>query len=251
MRRLFRKYKLTIDQDQVSHHLAYYDPSDFDADNEKMKETRRKEYLDLAKNYYNLTTQIFHTIWSPHYSMGIQFPIEPSADKDEMRLMNYPQCQSVYQCYLALALGANENTVIGDFGCGTGGPTRCIAQFSGSKIKAVNINEGHLATMKRWNEKAGIAHKIELIQADYHKTPIESNSLDGLYMCESAACTYDHKVLCKEVFRVLKPGAKFCGFDWQMTDKFDESNKEHRKIRYLLGSSCLFYSVVFANYDSS
>ncbi len=64
------------------------------------------------------------------------------------------------------------------------------------------------------------------------------------YMCESAACTFDHKgerlaahlegdvlviawrvaVLCKEVFRVLKPGARFTGFDWQMTDKFDESN---------------------------
>jgi hypothetical protein len=38
-------------------------------------------------------------------------------------------------------------------------------------------------------------------------------------MCESAACTFDHKVLCREVFRVLKPGARFTGFDWQMTDK--------------------------------
>jgi sterol 24-C-methyltransferase len=41
-------------------------------------------------------------------------------------------------------------------------------------------------------------------------------------------------VLCKEVFRVLRPGARFTGFDWQMTDKFDESNSEHCEIRYLL-----------------
>jgi sterol 24-C-methyltransferase len=47
-------------------------------------------------------------------------------------------------------------------------------------------------------------------------------------------CSYDHKVLCKEVFRVLKPGARFVGFDWQMTERFDEKNSEHRHIRLLL-----------------
>lgn len=74
----------------------------------------------------------------------------------------------------------------------------------------------------------------QLINADYHHTPIASDSLDGVYMCESAACTHDHKVLCAEVFRVLKPGACYTGFDWQMTDKFDETNAEHRRVRFLL-----------------
>lgn len=161
--------------------------------------------------------------------MGIEFPTESGTG-----WMSYPQCQSVYQCYLAQALKADENSVIGDFGCGTGGPTRCIAQFTGAKIKAVNINEGHLKQMKKWNEDAHIDHRIELVQADYHATPLAANSLDGVYMCESAACTYDHRVLFKEVFRVLKPGARFTGFDWQMTDKFDEKNAEHRRIRHLL-----------------
>lgn len=107
--------------------------------------------------------------------------------------MSYPQAQSVYQCYLALSLQATEQSVIGDFGCGIGGPTRCIAQFTGARIKAVNINPMHLATMKELNTAAHIDHRIELICADYHKTPIDSNSLDGVYMCESAACSFDHK----------------------------------------------------------
>lgn len=148
--------------------------------------------------------------------------------------MNYPQAQSVYQCYLALSLQANENSVIGDFGCGTGGPTRCIAQFTGAKIKAVNINPNHLRQMKILNDEANISHRIELVQADYHDTKLPAESLDGVYMCESAACTFDHRVLFKEVFRCLKPGGRFTGFDWQMTDKFDETNAHHRKIRFLL-----------------
>jgi ubiquinone/menaquinone biosynthesis C-methylase UbiE len=152
------------------------------------------------------STQLFHKIWSPHYSMGLLFPTE-----DRLRWMNYPQAQSVYQCFLAHSLRMKETGTYGDFGCGIGGPTRCIAQFSGAKIKAVNINPGHLRLMRRYNEEANIAHRIELIEADYHNTGLPSSSLDGVYMCESAACTFDHKVLCKEVFRVLKPGARFAG----------------------------------------
>lgn len=148
--------------------------------------------------------------------------------------MSYPQCQSVYQCYLGHSLRVDENSVIGDFGCGTGGPTRCIAQFTGAKIKAVNINKMHLAQMDQFNRECRISHQIEGVCADYHCTGLPDASLDGVYMCESAACTYDHRVLCKEVFRVLKPGARFTGFDWQMTDKFDEKNALHRKIRHWL-----------------
>lgn len=140
----------------------------------------------------------------------------------------------MYQCYLGMSLQANENSVIGDFGCGTGGPTRCIAQFTGAKIKAVNISEYHLKVMQKWNEEEHIDHQIELIPSDFHHTPIESNSLDGVYMCESLAHSPDYKTLCKEVFRVLKPGGKFTGFNWDLTDNFDENNREHRNIRLMI-----------------
>lgn len=156
------------------------------------------------------------------------FPVENG------RWQTYPACQQMYQCYLGMSLGANENSVIGDFGCGTGGPTRCIAQFTGAKIKAVNITEYHLKVMQKWNEQEHIDHQIELIPSDFHHTPIESNSLDGVYMCESLAHSPDYKMLCKEVFRVLKPGGKFTGFNWDLTDNFDENNPEHRNIRLMI-----------------
>ncbi len=37
---------------------------------------RLRDYKDVALTYYNLTTAIFHKIWGPHYSMGLQFPCE-------------------------------------------------------------------------------------------------------------------------------------------------------------------------------
>ncbi|MDE0716345.1 MAG: hypothetical protein OXH64_00225, partial [Rhodospirillaceae bacterium] len=34
-----------------------------------------------------------------------------------------------------------------------------------------------------------------------------------------------------EVFRVLRPGAVFAGYDWCMTPLYDDGNPEHREIR--------------------
>jgi len=190
-------------------HLKFYDTDDMQRDDKEMKDLRKENYLELVENYYNLTTDLFHIIWGPHYSMGVLFP------KENHKWQSYPACQQMYQCYLGLSLQANENSVLGDFGCGTGGPTRCIAQFTGAKIKAVNITKYHLQTMQKWNEEMNIAHRIEPICSDYHHTPIESNSLDGVYMCESLGHSPDYKMLCREVFRVLKPGARFTGFNWE------------------------------------
>ncbi len=217
-----------VKQEDLDRHLELYDTTDLDADERNLKELRRDRYLDLVKNYYNMTTDLLHLVWGPHYSTGILFPTEDG------KWQSYAACQQMYQCYLALSLGANETMTIGDFGCGTGGPTRTIAQFTGARIKAVNINEGHLAQMKKWNEQAGIDHQIELVCSDYHETPIDSESLDGVYMCESLAHSPDYERLCREVFRVLKPGGKFTGFNWEMTERFDPENPEHRRVRHLI-----------------
>ncbi len=212
----------------MDRHRFMYDPSDADRDEREMKERRLENYSELVQNYYDLTTDIFHRIWGPHYSMGILFPVENG------KWQTYAACQQMYQSYLGLSLGANEHMTIADFGCGTVGPTRCVAQFTGAQIKAVNLNEKQLAQMKQWNQEAHIDHKIELVCSDYHETPFEDASLDGVFMCESLAHSPDYERLCREVFRVLKPGAKFTGFNWELTEKFDAENPEHRRIRHMI-----------------
>lgn len=214
---------------ELVQHVEMYNLDNAKEDEEMKKSIRRQQYLTLVENYYNLTTDIFHIIWGPHYSMGILFPTE-----GVNQWQTYPACQQMYQCYWGLSLGANEKMTIGDFGCGTGGPTRCIAQFTGANIKTVNITEYHLNQMKEWNKQEGLSDRIELIHSDYHHTPIESDSLDGVYMCESLAHSPDYNMLCTEVFRVLKPGAKFTGFNWELTEKFDENNEEHCRVRLMI-----------------
>lgn len=35
----------------------------------------------------------------------------------------------------------------------------------------------------------------------------------------------------KEIYRVLKPGACFAGYEWCATDQYDPANAEHRQAR--------------------
>lgn len=217
-----------VHSEDLVRHLEMYDTADADADERNMLAQRKQKYLELVDNYYNLTTDILHLIWGPHYSTGIQFPVENG------RWQSYRACQQMYQSYLGLSLGANESMTLGDFGCGTGGPTRCIAQFTGARIKAVNINKKHLAQMQEWNEEFHLDHQIDLVRSDFHHTPFENDSLDGVYMCESLAHSPDYKMLCREVFRVLKPGARFTGFNWELTEKYDPDDPNHRRIRHLI-----------------
>jgi sterol 24-C-methyltransferase len=216
--------------EELRQHLALYDSDDTDKDETELTQKRNAQYMKLAQNYYNLSTDLIHIIWGPHYSTGLVFPVEPYKGKYQ----TYPAAQQMYQCYLALALQADDTMTIGDFGCGTGGPTRCIAQFTGAKIKAVNITQRHLDQMAEWNKEAGIDHRIEPVCTDYHATPFEDNSLDGVYMMESMGHSPDYPRLCREIFRVLKPGARFTGFNWDLKESFDENNPKHREIRVKL-----------------
>ena len=107
-------------------------------------------------------------------------------------------------CLFCISFVQNEDTVIGDFGCGCGGPARCIAQFTGTKLKCVNITKKHLEMAAAYNKEFGLEDKIELVHSDFHATPFEDESLDGVFFCESLGHSPDYPRLMKEVFRVLK-----------------------------------------------
>lgn len=62
--------------------------------------------------------------------------------------------------------------------------------------------------------------------------PFEDNSLDAIYAIEATCHAPTFEGVYGEAFRVLKPGAKFGCYEWCMTDSYDESNPEHRRIAH-------------------
>lgn len=62
--------------------------------------------------------------------------------------------------------------------------------------------------------------------------PFEDNTLDAAYAIEATCHAPTFEGVYGEIFRVLKPGAKFGCYEWCMTEKYDESNPEHRRIAH-------------------
>lgn len=57
------------------------------------------------------------------------------------------------------------------------------------------------------------------------------NTFDAAYAMEATVHAPTLQGVYEQIFRVLKPGGTFGVYEWVMTDRFDESNAEHRAIR--------------------
>ena len=54
---------------------------------------------------------------------------------------------------------------------------------------------------------------------------------DAAYAFEATCHAPDKVGVFKEIYRTLKPGASFAGYEWCMTDAFDPNNAEHQRIK--------------------
>jgi sterol 24-C-methyltransferase len=108
---------------------------------------------------------------------------------------------------------------------------RAIARFSGAQIVGVNNNDYQIKRGRQQNEAAHLAHRCDFMKADFMKMPCEAGSFDAAYAIEATCHAPDKLALFTELYRTLKPGAQFAGYEWCLTDKYDAHNAEHRAIK--------------------
>jgi len=117
-----------------------------------------------------------------------------------------------------------------DIGCGIGGPLRNIARFSGAAVIGLNNNAYQLTRADTLNAAAGL-RRCSTIKADFMHIPFPDNTFDGIYQIEATAHAPSKVDVYREIYRLLKPGAFFGGYEWVLTKKFNPNNAEHVKIR--------------------
>jgi len=114
-----------------------------------------------------------------------------------------------------------------DVGCGIGGPLRAVARFSGASVTGVNNNAYQISRGVVLNAKAGLAATCSFLKADFMAMPEPDCSYDAAYQLE-ATCHAPDLVGCyKEIYRLLKPGARFASCDWVMTEAFNAADAAH------------------------
>jgi sterol 24-C-methyltransferase len=157
-----------------------------------------------------------------------------------------------HEHYLAHNLHLKPDMKVLDVGCGVGGPAREIVKFAGCHVTGLNINEYQVQRATHYAAKEGLSHKLDFVQADFmvlfltlnlprsfapltfpclQKIPFPENSFDAVYAIEATVHAPSLQDVYSEIFRVLRPGGAFGVYEWLMTDKYDNDNMEHRRIR--------------------
>ena len=183
-------------------------------------ETRKANYTQMVNDYYDLVTDFYEFGWGQSFHFAPRFNGE-----------TFDASLARHEMFLALQLGLTAGMNVLDVGCGVGGPMRTIARFSGASIVGVNNNDYQIKRGTKQNQDAGLSARCSFMKADFMKLPVPDKSYDSIYAIEATCHAPDKVKLFTELFRVMKDGAEFAGYEWCLTDKYDGNNAEHRAIK--------------------
>ena len=201
-------------RDTVASYRQYH------AEGDAAEASRKREYADMVKSYYDLATDFYTFGW------GHSFHFAP-----RYRGESFPASIARHQHFLASRLALAPGQRVLDVGCGVGGPMRGIARFSGATIVGVNNNAYQLEKAAAFNREAGLEGQTELVEADFMNLPFEDGSFDAIYGIEATCHAPDKAALFRELHRVLRPGGQFGGYEWCLTERYDPESAEHRRIK--------------------
>ncbi len=174
----------------------------------------------LSNLYYDLVTDFYEYGWGKSFHFAPRVPRE-----------SFKASLVRHEHYLSDALGLRPGMLVADLGCGVGGPLLEIARYSGAKIVGVNSNAYQLERARKSTEDAGLTHLAEYLHCDFLNVDAPDESFDAMYDIEATCHAPDKLSIYREIFRLLKPGGVFGGYQYCLTDRFDAQNPRHLKIK--------------------
>jgi sterol 24-C-methyltransferase len=183
--------------------------------------SRKENATTLVNEYYDLVTDFYEYGWGQAFHFAPRYAGE-----------SFYEALARHEYFLALHGNFTAGQRLLDIGCGVGGPLRNIVRFTGAHVTGINNNEYQIGRGRSYDSKMGLSHLTNYVKTDFCNMPFKDNEYDGAYAIE-ATCHATDKVKCySEIFRVIKPGTCFVGYEWVVTDKYDHSNEHHRKVRH-------------------
>ncbi len=180
---------------------------------------RKADYAALVNEYYDLVTDFYEFGW------GQSFHFAPRHKRETLEASI-----ARHEFYLALRLGLRPGTRALDVGCGVGGPMRSIARFSGAAVVGVNNNAYQIDRGTRQNREAGLADRCSFLKADFMNLPVEPGSFDAAYAIEATCHAPDKRGVFSQVWKALKPGGLFAGYEWCVTPRYRRDDPVERAI---------------------
>ncbi|SPC64361.1 probable delta(24)-sterol c-methyltransferase (erg6) [Ustilago sp. UG-2017b] len=184
---------------------------------------RLSEYTSVVNGYYDGATDLYEYGWGQNFHFARYYPGEA-----------FMQAIARHEHYLAHQMGLKPKMRVLDVGCGVGGPAREIARFADVNVVGLNNNEYQVQRARKYTDKAGLSAQVEFVKADFMKLDEQfgDNSFDAVYAIEATCHAPNFEGIYGQIHKVLKPGGIFGVYEWCMTDAWDGSNPEHKRIAH-------------------
>jgi len=192
----------------------------FDEDSGGSVQVRNENYTTMVNDFYNMVTEFYEFGWGQSFHFAPRHKWE-----------TFAASIARHEMLLAHKLELKPEMVSLDMGCGIGGPGRVMARFSQSKVVGLNNNDYQLERAKKLTIEQGLGHLCSYIKADWMNMPVEDNTYDAIFHVEALEHSPDRFSNFTEIYRILKPGSLFGGYDWVITDKYDPNNPEHVSLK--------------------
>ncbi|KAK3329808.1 S-adenosyl-L-methionine-dependent methyltransferase [Apodospora peruviana] len=152
--------------------------------------------------------------------------IPPFMDKRATVLEN----QLLYEKQIARVIDLKAGDRVLDLGCGRGRVAAHMATVTGAQVTGINIDPNQVAQAREFNSERGLLN--EFIVQDFNSLPLPfaDESLDAFYQIQALSLCKDLGKLFRELFRVLRPGAKISLLDWVSLPSYDPTNPEHAEL---------------------
>lgn len=170
----------------------------------------------FVDKFYSLVTDLYEWGW------GTSFHFSPALPGK-----GWPEAEAAHEARAGAILGVGPGDRVLDVGCGVGGPMRTVATSSGAHVVGITINEYQVGRARRHNERLGVASQCTPVRGNFLAMPFEGESFDGAYAMEATCHADKLENVYREVFRVLRPGAKFVTYEWVATPDYDPQNRQH------------------------
>lgn len=179
----------------------------------------KKKDVPVVEKFYDLVTDFYIAGWGRSFHFG---PQQLHEDKDE--------AIKRHQHFLGKKLGLKPGLKALDVGCGVGGPMMSLAKQFGVTIEGITICQYQISKGKRFLKEESLENLCSFFQGNFMNMDRKDATYDVAYDFEATPHAPDKTACFKEVYRVLKPGALFGGYEWIVKDNYDPKNPKHKKI---------------------
>lgn len=141
--------------------------------------------------------------------------------------------QLLIEKHVVGTLKVGGDSKILDIGCGRGRIAHFAASLTGGAVSGFNIDESQVENAKAYAKETGMDHRLDFKVSDHHERfPYDDGAFDGSYSVQAVWPFFKKHELdsaAREIFRVLKPGARYSCTEYLLTPHFDWGNEEHRE----------------------